>query len=368
MNDSAATLSVVSLFLHADIVVKGVLLLLLAASVWSWAVIIDKLWRLGAASRPRASMKRGPLPRARRRAVGDRGARTRLALVLSAGLAESTAEPRPQPETAGERRERIERAMRLVLNAELRRLEARLPFLATLGSAAPFIGLFGTVWGIMRSFDGIAAANNTSLAVVAPGIAEALFATAMGLAAAIPAVVAYNKITVDLGRFAGRMQGLIGRSGGLLARAVGDLSDGHVAAPFGRNRRRPLCAARRDQRDADGRRHAGAAGHLHGHGAAADRRRAARPAEDQGGGYYRAETADHPQPQPRRRVVHRRRPGRCRRLEPRLAALAAEDPNRIVYVRGDRTITYAQLMDMLGQVNRAGFAKVSLVAEASGAK
>ena len=109
--------------------------------------------------------------------------------------------------------------MRLTLNAELRRLELRLPFLATLGSAAPFIGLFGTVWGIMRSFEGIAAANSTSLAVVAPGIAEALFATAMGLAAAIPAVVAYNKITVDLGRFAGRMQGLIGRSGGLLARA-----------------------------------------------------------------------------------------------------------------------------------------------------
>ena len=108
--------------------------------------------------------------------------------------------------------------MRLALNAELRRLELRLPFLATLGSAAPFIGLFGTVWGIMRSFEGIAAANNTSLAVVAPGIAEALFATAMGLAAAIPAVVAYNKITVDLGRFAGRMQGLIGRSGSLLSR------------------------------------------------------------------------------------------------------------------------------------------------------
>ena len=121
--------------------------------------------------------------------------------------------------------------MRLALSAELRRLEARLPFLATLGSAAPFIGLFGTVWGIMRSFTGIAAANNTSLAVVAPGIAEALFATAMGLAAAIPAVVAYNKITVDLGRFAGRMQGLIGRSSSiLLARTGGGLSHGDVAA------------------------------------------------------------------------------------------------------------------------------------------
>ena len=220
MNDPAASLSVVKLFLNADPVVKGVLLLLLAASVWSWAVIIDKLWRLGAASRSalsheaRAAAARSPQELLATEAGDPAG------LVLSAGVAESTAEPRPQPETPGERRERIERAMRLTLNAEMRRLEARLPFLATLGSAAPFIGLFGTVWGIMRSFEGIAAANNTSLAVVAPGIAEALFATAMGLAAAIPAVVAYNKITVDLGRFAGRMQGLIGRSGGLLARTT----------------------------------------------------------------------------------------------------------------------------------------------------
>jgi TolQ protein len=218
VNDPAATLSIVKLFINADPVVKAVLLLLLAASVWSWAVIIDKLWRLAAASRSardheaRAAAARSP------QELSATEGRDPAGLVISAGVAESTAEPRPQTETAGERRERIERAMRLALNAELRRLELRLPFLATLGSAAPFIGLFGTVWGIMRSFEGIAAANSTSLAVVAPGIAEALFATAMGLAAAIPAVVAYNKITVDLGRFAGRMQGLIGRSGGLLAR------------------------------------------------------------------------------------------------------------------------------------------------------
>jgi biopolymer transport protein TolQ len=222
VNDPVASLSVVSLFLHADIVVKGVLLLLLAASIWSWAVIIDKLWRLAAVSRAAqghearaAAAHSAPelIAASAEPAAGDPAG-----LVLSAGWAESAAAASPAPESAGERRERIERAMRLVLNAELRRLEARLPFLATLGSAAPFIGLFGTVWGIMRSFAGIAAANNTSLAVVAPGIAEALFATAMGLAAAIPAVVAYNKITVDLGRFAGRMQGLIGRSGSLLSR------------------------------------------------------------------------------------------------------------------------------------------------------
>jgi biopolymer transport protein TolQ len=221
VNDPAASLSIVKLFVNADPVVKGVLLLLLAASVWSWAVIIDKLWRLAAASRralgheARAASARSPQELLSTETQAETA--DPAGLVLSAGLVESTAEPRPQPETLGERRERIERAMRLTLNAELRRLETRLPFLATLGSAAPFIGLFGTVWGIMRSFEGIAAANSTSLAVVAPGIAEALFATAMGLAAAIPAVVAYNKITVDLGRFAGRMQGLIGRSGSLLA-------------------------------------------------------------------------------------------------------------------------------------------------------
>ncbi len=230
------TLSVVALFLHADIVVKGVLLLLLAASVWSWAVIIDKLWRLAGARRSAqahetrvAAAHSAPelmAPSGRPDGSDPAGA------VLVGGLdREQRQRPGPHPRRSGERRERIERAMRLALNAELRRLEARLPFLATLGSAAPFIGLFGTVWGIMRSFAGIAAANNTSLAVVAPGIAEALFATAMGLAAAIPAVVAYNKITVDLGRFAGRMNGLIGRSGGHFgAHPGGALSHGDVVA------------------------------------------------------------------------------------------------------------------------------------------
>jgi biopolymer transport protein TolQ len=222
VNDPNASLSIVTLFVNADVVVKGVLVLLLAASVWSWAVIIDKLWQLAAASRSaRGHEARAAAAQTAQEllATEPRGRSSDpAALMLSAGWAERMTEPPPEAETAGERRERIERAMRLALNAELRRLEVRLPFLATLGSAAPFIGLFGTVWGIMRSFEGIAAAHNTSLAVVAPGIAEALFATAMGLAAAIPAVVAYNKITVDLGRFAGRMQGLMGRSAGLLSR------------------------------------------------------------------------------------------------------------------------------------------------------
>jgi biopolymer transport protein TolQ len=224
VNDPAATLSIVKLFMNADPVVKGVLLLLLAASVWSWAVIIDKLWRLGAASRSareheaRAAAARSAQELAATEARPEM--RDPAGLVISAGLAESAAEPRPQPETAGERRERIERAMRLALNAELRRLELRLPFLATLGSAAPFIGLFGTVWGIMRSFEGIAAANSTSLAVVAPGIAEALFATAMGLAAAIPAVVAYNKLATDFGRYAGRLEAFSSEFSAILSRQL----------------------------------------------------------------------------------------------------------------------------------------------------
>jgi len=221
--EPAPTLSIVTLFMNADIIVKGVLLLLLAASVWSWTVIIDKLWRLGAISRSaRAHEERAAAAASADELwIGRAEAQDPAAHVLMAGFQESATDIPPEAETVGERRERVERAMRLALSSEMRRLEARLPFLATLGSAAPFIGLFGTVWGIMRSFAGIAAAQNTSLSVVAPGIAEALFATAMGLAAAIPAVIAYNKITVELGRFAGRMQGLIGRSGGLLARAAG---------------------------------------------------------------------------------------------------------------------------------------------------
>lgn len=223
MPDAAASLSIVALFHQADIVVKADLLLLLAASIWSWTIIIEKLWRFMIVRR---SLARGERLAAAARSAADlltearpRGAEDLAGLVFAAGIAETDTPDRPEAETAEERRERIERAMRLALNGGLRRLETRLPFLATLASAAPFIGLFGTVWGIMYSFAGIAAAHSTSIAVVAPGIADALFTTAMGLVAAIPAVVAYNKIAVDLGHFAGRMQGVIDRAGRLLGRA-----------------------------------------------------------------------------------------------------------------------------------------------------
>ncbi len=223
MNPSTP-LSVVALFQNADIVVKFVLVLLLAGSVWTWAVIIDKILRLRTARRSaRDWAVRVAEARTVEDLVGERygnEAGHPAGAVLTAGVEECVAFATEQAETMAERRDRIDRAMRLALGAQLRQLELRLPFLATLGSAAPFIGLFGTVWGIMRSFNAIAAAQNTSLAVVAPGIADALFATAMGLAAAIPAVIAYNKFTVEIGRFAGAMQGLIGRSSGMLSRAA----------------------------------------------------------------------------------------------------------------------------------------------------
>jgi biopolymer transport protein TolQ len=208
-----APLSVIALFENADIVVKFVLLLLLAGSVWSWAVIVDKIVRLRAARRSvHALTLRAAEARTVKELLGERPSVEGdhpAGAVLAAGIEECGAFADITLESVAERRDRIDRAMRLVLGTQLRQLEHRLPFLATLGAAAPFIGLFGT-------------ANNTSIAVVAPGIADALFATAMGLAAAIPAVVAYNKFTVDIGRFSGTMQGLIGRSSGILSRtAVG---------------------------------------------------------------------------------------------------------------------------------------------------
>ncbi len=115
-------------------------------------------------------------------------------------------------------RDRVDRAMAVTIEREMERMERWMIFLASVGATAPFIGLFGTVWGIMHSFSAIAAMHNTNLAVVAPGIAEALFATAIGLVAAIPAVLAYNKISTDLARFAARLEGFATEFGAILSR------------------------------------------------------------------------------------------------------------------------------------------------------
>ena len=176
------------LVMQADPVVKGVMLLLVLASVACWAIIFEKLVRI--------AWLKGAIRRLEKSHEGKaRGGLARR--VIEAGDVELEADLDDSPT---ERRYRVENAMRLSLKSEIHQIEVGLPFLATIGSAAPFIGLFGTVWGIVNSFTAIATQKDTSLAVVAPGIAEALIATALGLAAAIPAVMAYNQIAVALGR------------------------------------------------------------------------------------------------------------------------------------------------------------------------
>ena len=213
-------LSLIQLVLHADPIVQAALVLLLVLSVWSWSVMLEKAFELRRAKHAlrllEAAVESGQPP-------DELGVDVKhpAAGILANGVAEWRAPPAGGHESMGEARERIERAMRNGLAAEMRRMELRLPFLATVGSAAPFIGLFGTVWGIMNSFTAIAQSHDTSLAVVAPGIAQALIGTAAGLAAAIPAVMAYNKFATEFGLYAGRMQTLISACGGALVKRGG---------------------------------------------------------------------------------------------------------------------------------------------------
>jgi biopolymer transport protein ExbB/TolQ len=192
-------LSILGLFHHADIVVRCIIIGLLLASIVSWALFFEKLFRVWALNREINVLESGGksgLPKASKSSG-------LLYSVSQAARAEWSEGSRDA--ASGEARDRLESAMRGATKRQLKDIEKGLPFLATLGSAAPFIGLFGTVWGIMNSFTAIAQTKDTSLAVVAPGIAEALFATAVGLAAAIPAVIAYNQITVALGRASDRI-------------------------------------------------------------------------------------------------------------------------------------------------------------------
>ena len=191
--------SIWGLVLHADPVVKGVMLILVLMSVACWAIMIEKIFRLSGLGRDLKRLenvaKGGPIDGVRPEHLTGK--------LLSAARDEQGQGVAPG-EDRNDVRARLEKSMRSELKGHLQEVEPGLPFLATVGSAAPFIGLFGTVWGIMNSFTSIAQSSDTSLAVVAPGIAEALFATALGLVAAIPAVIAYNQISVSLGRGAAR--------------------------------------------------------------------------------------------------------------------------------------------------------------------
>ena len=216
-------LSLLGLFIQADWVVKGVIILLLAASVWVWAIIIEKSLTLRRANRAADAFEDrfwsgGSLDELYE--VEGKRPTHPIAAVFGAAMGEwqRSARVAGADMTRGSVRDRVDRTVTVTVQREMDRMERWMVFLASVGATAPFIGLFGTVWGIMRSFSAIATSRNTNLSVVAPGIAEALFATAIGLVAAIPAVLAYNKISTDLGRFATRMEGFGSEFGGILSR------------------------------------------------------------------------------------------------------------------------------------------------------
>jgi biopolymer transport protein TolQ len=223
----STNLSISDLFMQADSIVKIVLFLLVLASFWSWAVIFDKTLRLrrlrlAASSFEETFWSGGSLDDLYDR-VGQRPIDPMSAVFAAAMREWRRSAAKGLLNTALMRsslQQRIERVMNVTVGREMDRVERFMSFLATVGSTAPFVGLFGTVWGIMNSFSAIAAAKNTSLAIVAPGIAESLFATALGLVAAIPAVIAYNKLSNDCGRYAGRLEGFATEFSAILSRQL----------------------------------------------------------------------------------------------------------------------------------------------------
>ena len=208
ISSAVVDFSLLSLFLRADLVVKSVIIILIAASIYSWAVIVEKLVKMKKLKQLENEFDEifwsgnsfEDLFETFNYNQNDPKSK-----IFCSGISEWKKSNKNRDRTTSSNlnalKERMNRSMQVTFNKESEVIEKNLTFLATAGSTAPFIGLFGTVWGIMNSFQSIAIAQNTNLAVVAPGIAEALFATALGLFVAIPAVVAYNKITSDLSKY-----------------------------------------------------------------------------------------------------------------------------------------------------------------------
>ena len=213
---AAHALSPVDLFLQADSIVKTVMVLLVLASAWGWAVILDKEIRLkilNARAQKLIASIQGELPLGQLAPEFARTSQKDPLVQVYQAAADEYVRSRDITGTDSQRdalQERVHRAANLASASAIGHLQARLGSLATIGAVSPFVGLFGTVWGIMTSFQGIAASNNTSLAVVAPGIAEALFATALGLVAAIPAVIFYNRIGTDISNYGKKIASFIG--------------------------------------------------------------------------------------------------------------------------------------------------------------
>jgi len=225
LGGNAPDFSIMGMFMQADIVVQAVMIMLITASVWGWSIIFNTWVRVKSA-RSKADVFEEVFWSGN--SIDDLYSRMKqapdhpLAAVFVAAM-------REWQRSMGNRtsgvdkvtvQDRIMKVMHVTTGREMDRLEGQVGYLATIGSAAPFVGLFGTVWGIMNSFKSIALSSDTSLATVAPGIAEALLATALGLVAAIPAVIAYNKLSTDLGRYASRVEGFADEFAAILSRQL----------------------------------------------------------------------------------------------------------------------------------------------------
>ncbi|MBM5786315.1 MAG: protein TolQ [Pelagibacterales bacterium] len=200
---SASSFSFFHLFIRADFIVKAVIIILIAASIYSWAVIIEK-YKLFKRIQKSAEIFEDQFFEAKSADALYKkveGVDDPMINVFKSGI-----EYMMKHRRVSDQSEKVMHHMHNAIDNEMEKIEKRLTFLATVGSTAPFIGLFGTVWGIMNSFQSIAISKNTSLAIVAPGIAEALFATALGLLAAIPAVVAYNKFASDSRKYLNKLE------------------------------------------------------------------------------------------------------------------------------------------------------------------
>ena len=220
---AAGSMAFLELFLSAHIVVKIVMIGLLLASVWSWAIIVEKLisFRKARSEADKFEQLFWSGQSLEELYTGlSRGRTIAMAALFVAAMREWKRSVEGNIRALGGIQMRVEKVMDVTISREMERLERRLLFLATVGSTAPFVGLFGTVWGIMTSFQSIAASKNTSLAVVAPGIAEALFATAIGLVAAIPAVVFYNKFSADSARLGQRLEAFADEFSAIVSRQI----------------------------------------------------------------------------------------------------------------------------------------------------
>ncbi len=224
---AATDFSMFSLFLRADVVVKAVIIGLLLASIWCWTIIFQKivnLRRLNAqASQFESDFWSGGSVDDLYDGIGSHPPDPMSAIFVAAMRELRRAEAKGTRSPNGDQvglSDRAERVMQIAVTREMDHVERHMTFLASTGATAPFIGLFGTVWGIMNSFQAIAASKNTSLAVVAPGIAEALFATALGLLAAIPAVIAFNKLSKDIDRYAARLDTFTGEFSSIISRQM----------------------------------------------------------------------------------------------------------------------------------------------------